>query len=145
MTIEFATVTHGEPRWMCWHVEVNRETSQDDGASCSDGVGIRLWVTGPSGVPLQHNIAEISHAAGILSPAEFRRCGVFRQLFDHLKSKAIVRPDVIGIRLYVEKENSRARGTYASLGLNEEHYAFMALYPLAGRESVFRTSGALPT
>ena len=51
----------------------------------------------------------------------------------------MARPDVIGIRLYVEKENARAQKTYANLGLSEEHYAFMGLYPLPGRESAIRS------
>ena len=64
-----------------------------------------------------------------------RRTGVFRDLYRHLEADAAARPDVIGIRLYVERDNARAQATYASLGLAEEPYALMARYPLPGRAS----------
>ena len=62
-----------------------------------------------------------------------RRTGVFRDLYRHLEADAAARPDVIGIRLYVERDNARAQATYSSLGLVEEPYALMARYPLPGR------------
>ena len=64
-----------------------------------------------------------------------RRAGVFRDLYRHLEAAAAARPDVIGIRLYVERDNARAQATYASLGLVEEPYWLMARYPLPGRAS----------
>lgn len=66
-----------------------------------------------------------------------RRAGVFRALFDHLRAAATADPAVIGLRLYVERDNARARQTYAALGMTEEPYFLMGLYPLPGRESVF--------
>ena len=68
-----------------------------------------------------------------------RRGGVFRDLYQHLEADATARPDVIGIRLYVERDNARAQATYASLGLVEEPYWLMARYPLPGRETVIGT------
>ena len=62
-----------------------------------------------------------------------RRGGVFRSLYEHLKAKATADPTVIGLRLYVETDNARARQTYAGLGMEEEPYLLMGLYPLAGR------------
>jgi ribosomal protein S18 acetylase RimI-like enzyme len=53
---------------------------------------------------------------------EFRRHGVFRAMYDHIERAAQAAPDVVGLRLYVEKENRRAQSTYASLGMTEEHY-----------------------
>ena len=70
--------------------------------------------------------------------AEARRGGVFRALFDHLKAKATADPQVIGLRLYVEQDNGRARKTYAALGMAEEPYLLMGVYPLPGREDAFR-------
>jgi len=64
-----------------------------------------------------------------------RRTGAFRALYRHLEAAAAARPDVIGIRLYVERDNARAQATYVSLGLTEEPYALMARYPLPGRDS----------
>ena len=46
-------------------------------------------------------------------------------------------PTVIGLRLYVERDNLRAQQTYASLGMSEEPYFLMGLYPLPGKESAF--------
>ncbi len=59
-----------------------------------------------------------------------RRQGVFRQLFNHLLSLAKVTPGVIGVRLYVEKENQRAQQTYQEMGLEWSGYAVMEQYPL---------------
>ncbi len=69
--------------------------------------------------------------------AEARRGGVFRALYDHLKAAALADPTVIGLRLYVETDNARARRTYAELGMEEEPYLLMGLYPLPGREAAF--------
>ena len=71
-----------------------------------------------------------------VSPAA-RRTGVFRDLYRHLEAAAAARPDVIGVRLYVERDNARARATYESLGFVEEPYTLMGRYPLPGRESAF--------
>ena len=43
--------------------------------------------------------------------------GVFRALYGHVRASALAERDVIGIRLYVESENSKAQQTYRSLGL----------------------------
>ncbi len=64
-----------------------------------------------------------------------RRGGVFRDLYRHLEAAAAARPDVIGIRLYVERDNARAQAAYVSLGMVEEPYWLMARYPLPGREN----------
>jgi ribosomal protein S18 acetylase RimI-like enzyme len=66
-----------------------------------------------------------------------RRGGVFRALYDHLHSAAVADPTVIGLRLYVEHTNQRARKTYHSLGMAEEGYLLMGLYPLPGKGSIF--------
>ncbi len=56
-----------------------------------------------------------------VAPAH-RRHGVFRALYAEVERRAIERNDVVGVRLYVERDNVRAQRTYASLGLREEHY-----------------------
>ncbi len=71
---------------------------------------------------------------------EFRRTGVFRRLFDHVKAMALADPTVIGLRLYVERDNERAQKTYVSLGLEEEPYFLFGLYPLPGREGTIGTT-----
>ena len=57
---------------------------------------------------------------------EHRRHGVFRALYADVERRAIERADVVGIRLYVERDNARAQRTYASLGMHEDHYRMYA-------------------
>ena len=52
----------------------------------------------------------------------FRRRGVFRRLFEHVRG-LIARDDALkGLRLYVDRRNALARQIYADLGLDGEHY-----------------------
>jgi ribosomal protein S18 acetylase RimI-like enzyme len=53
---------------------------------------------------------------------EQRRHGVFRTLYAEVERLAKARVDVVGVRLYVERENQHAQKTYESLGMHEEHY-----------------------
>jgi len=50
---------------------------------------------------------------------------VFRRLFDHLRTLARTEPGVCGLRLYVERDNSRAQQTYRESGLVEPGYLVM--------------------
>jgi len=51
-----------------------------------------------------------------------RRQGIYRRLYGYVKDLAHKEPNVIGFRLYVEKENTRAKNTYTSIGMKETHY-----------------------
>jgi GNAT superfamily N-acetyltransferase len=51
-----------------------------------------------------------------------RRQGVFRALYADVERRARATPRVIGLRLYVERENRRAQQTYRSLGMEPESY-----------------------
>ena len=62
--------------------------------------------------------------------AEFRRRGVFKSLYEHVYSTARAKPDVIGLRLYVEKENHAAQQTYLRMGMSWAEYLVMQKYPL---------------
>lgn len=64
-----------------------------------------------------------------------RRLGVFRAIFEQLKTEAMADPTVIGIRLYVERENERAHKVYRAVGMEEEPYFLYGMYPLPGKES----------
>jgi len=55
-----------------------------------------------------------------------RRCGVFRAMYAEVEGRARVTPRVIGLRLYVERKNSRAQRTYLTLGMEEEPYTMFA-------------------
>ena len=66
---------------------------------------------------------------------EHRGRGVFRQLFEHVRVQASGRPDVVGLRLYVEKENQAARSTYLNLGMEETGYFVLErMFSPPGRE-----------
>lgn len=53
---------------------------------------------------------------------EFRRRGVFRELYRAVNQRAKARGGVCGIRLYVEHRNQEAQSTYRSLGMLETGY-----------------------
>jgi len=52
---------------------------------------------------------------------EYRRRGIFRSIYSHIKDEADKR-GVAGLRLYVETNNSRAQKTYEALGMISDHY-----------------------
>ncbi len=55
-------------------------------------------------------------------PPEHRRKGAFAALYRHVRELARAESNVIGLRLYVEKENETAQRTYASLGMDDAGY-----------------------
>jgi len=52
---------------------------------------------------------------------EARRSGAFRALYDDVAQRA-KQAGAVGLRLYVETENSRAQRTYRELGMEQCHY-----------------------
>ena len=58
-------------------------------------------------------------------PREWRRKGVFTALYRHVESIAAAEPGVIGLRLYVEEQNTRAQQTYEALGMTRPSYLVM--------------------
>jgi GNAT superfamily N-acetyltransferase len=53
---------------------------------------------------------------------EFRARGVFKALFGHAVAQADAQKNACGLRLYMERENHRAREVYRRLGMKETHY-----------------------
>jgi GNAT superfamily N-acetyltransferase len=51
--------------------------------------------------------------------------GVFRAIHRHIRNTALKLPDVVGLRLYVERDNHAAQGTYRSLGFTAGGYHVM--------------------
>ncbi|MFP6795556.1 MAG: GNAT family N-acetyltransferase [Pseudomonadales bacterium] len=51
-----------------------------------------------------------------------RRIGVYSAMHRHVSALASEDPTAVGIRLYVEKDNSGAQATYRRLGMAETHY-----------------------
>ena len=62
--------------------------------------------------------------------ADARRTGVFRALYRQVREEARAAGDVVGLRLYVEHANDRAKRTYQSLGMNPGGYdVFEEIWP----------------
>jgi len=53
---------------------------------------------------------------------QYRRQGLYRKLYEHVKSLAEAEIHVCGFRLYVEHDNHIAQKTYRSLGMDETSY-----------------------
>lgn len=53
---------------------------------------------------------------------QYRRQGVYQQLYAHVRALAEADGDACGLRLYVEKENAAARAAYEALGMAETSY-----------------------
>jgi ribosomal protein S18 acetylase RimI-like enzyme len=58
-------------------------------------------------------------------PPGHRRRGVFAALYRHLEAQARATPGVVGLRLYVERDNAAAQRTYAALGMRDAGYALL--------------------
>ena len=52
----------------------------------------------------------------------WRRQGIYKRLYRHVQELAAQDPAVCGFRLYVERDNKQAQGTYRALGMGETHY-----------------------
>jgi ribosomal protein S18 acetylase RimI-like enzyme len=53
---------------------------------------------------------------------QYRRQGLYRELYERVKELAEQEHAVCGFRLYVERDNSGAQKTYQSLGMTETEY-----------------------
>jgi len=66
--------------------------------------------------------------------ATYRKQGIFKALYNHVKEICDRDNDTVGIRLYVEKENNVAQNTYQNLGMEECNYLMYA-YEKTNRET----------
>ena len=53
---------------------------------------------------------------------QYRRRGVYRSMYAHIKSMVLSSDNLKGIRLYADKSNISAHKTYENLGMNQDHY-----------------------
>jgi GNAT superfamily N-acetyltransferase len=53
---------------------------------------------------------------------EARREGVFKKLFLNLKEQVEQSAELVGLRLYVDKQNKSAQKIYEKLDMNRDHY-----------------------
>jgi ribosomal protein S18 acetylase RimI-like enzyme len=53
---------------------------------------------------------------------EARGQGVFKKLYLNLKEQVEKSPELVGLRLYVDKKNKSAQKIYEKLGMSRDHY-----------------------
>lgn len=53
---------------------------------------------------------------------EYRKLGILKKMYAHVKTLVKADDHLVGIRLYVDKGNDRAQKVYQALGMNGEHY-----------------------
>ena len=53
---------------------------------------------------------------------EFRRKGVYRNMYSYVKNRVMEDQNLKGIRLYADKSNIPAHKTYENLGMSPDHY-----------------------
>jgi len=63
--------------------------------------------------------------------SDARRRGVFRALFEHVQQAALQDGQVVGLRLYVDRDNHTAQQTYARLGMQASGYFLLEKSPLS--------------
>jgi GNAT superfamily N-acetyltransferase len=66
-----------------------------------------------------------------------RRTGVWSAIYQHLLTRAAADESIIGIRLYVERGNDRARSAYLKIGMHDAGYDIMEHHPLPGRAALY--------
>ena len=54
--------------------------------------------------------------------AEFRRKGVYSNMYKHIKNLVLEDENLNGIRLYADKDNEAAHKTYRKLGMSPDYY-----------------------
>lgn len=67
--------------------------------------------------------------------ADYRRQGIFRALWEHVRAAAQSDPEVVGLRLYAEQQNETALQSYERLGLVRAGYLVLE-HMLAKRRPV---------
>jgi ribosomal protein S18 acetylase RimI-like enzyme len=53
---------------------------------------------------------------------DYRRQGIFKKLFQHIETLAGENPNVRGLRLYVEEDNTTGQAVYKKLGMSHAGY-----------------------
>jgi ribosomal protein S18 acetylase RimI-like enzyme len=66
--------------------------------------------------------AEVLWIHSVYIKSEYRGKQVFKKLYNEIKGLVQSREDLAGIRLYVDKTNTRAIEVYNKLGMTDQHY-----------------------
>jgi len=53
---------------------------------------------------------------------EFRKQGIFKVMYQHIKNLVLDSENYCGIKLYVDNTNTKAQNVYNTVGMNGEHY-----------------------
>lgn len=53
---------------------------------------------------------------------EYRKHGIYKALYQHLKEMVESSAELRGLRLYVDKTNTKAQTVYEKLGMTADHY-----------------------
>ena len=53
---------------------------------------------------------------------QFRKRGIFKKMYEELKRKVGNDPNLLGLRLYVDKKNIGAQKVYEKLNMGNDHY-----------------------
>lgn len=53
---------------------------------------------------------------------DFRKQGIFKSMYQHLKTWVEDSDNLMGLRLYVDKTNTNAQKVYEAIGMSAEHY-----------------------
>ncbi|MBU1011872.1 MAG: GNAT family N-acetyltransferase [Bacteroidetes bacterium] len=53
---------------------------------------------------------------------EFRKLGIFKEMYLHIKQRVINDDSMKGMRLYVDSGNERAQKVYQAIGMTGDHY-----------------------
>jgi len=51
-----------------------------------------------------------------------RQKGIFKMMYNHIKNMVLENENLKGIRLYVDKTNTKAVNVYNKMGMNSNHY-----------------------
>lgn len=86
----------------------------------SDGEVVGCLLTIPEWSDWRNGTVLWIHSVYVV-PA-FRKNGVFKKLYQHLRKMVSDSPELRGLRLYVDKTNVSAQKVYEALEMSGEHY-----------------------
>ena len=85
-----------------------------------DGEVVGCLLTVPEWSDWRNGTVLWIHSVYVIPSA--RRRGIFRMMYENLKTTVAQSADLRGLRLYVERENERAQKTYNAMGMDGNHY-----------------------
>ncbi len=85
-----------------------------------DGRPVGVLMTVPEWSDWRNGTVQWVHSVYVVPEA--RKQGVFRAMYERLRRMVEEAPDLVGLRLYVDKRNAAAQRVYEALGMSKEHY-----------------------